>query len=75
MYMTFNQVKEEQLKPLDYKIDKAVEALRFGFSVSKHTQALAFSGGKDSTVLWALIRRFLPDEAEKLYIVRNGMGR
>lgn len=61
MYMTFNQLREEQEKPLDYKIDRAVEALICGFSVSKHTTALAFSGGKDSTVLWDLIRRFLAD--------------
>ena len=31
MYMTFNQVQEEQRKPLDYKIDRAVEAIGEGF--------------------------------------------
>lgn len=74
MYMTFNQLREEQEKPLDYKIDRAVEALRCGFSVSKHTTALAFSGGKDSTVLWDLIRRFFQEEAERLHIIYGNTG-
>lgn len=74
MYMTFNQLREEQEKPLDYKIDRAVEALRCGFSVSKHTKALAFSGGKDSTVLWDLIRRFFQEEAERLHIIYGNTG-
>lgn len=53
--MTFNEVIAEQKKTLDYKIGKAVESITEGFRVSKHTAALAFSGGKDSTVLWQWI--------------------
>ena len=56
MYMTFNQVQEEQRKPLDYKIDRAVEAIGEGFRVCRHTPALAFSGGKDSTLSAAIFR-------------------
>lgn len=74
MYMTYKQLSAEQEQSLDYKIEKAVEALASGFAVSKHTQALAFSGGKDSTVLWDLIRRFLPEYAEKLYIIYGNTG-
>lgn len=74
MHMTFNQLAEEQKKSLDYKIQKAVEAIGRAFSVSKHTQAIAFSGGKDSTVLWDLIRRFFPDEAEKVHIIYGNTG-
>ena len=74
MYMTYKELSAEQEKPLDYKIEKAVEALARGFAVSKHTCALAFSGGKDSTVLWDLIRRFLPEYAEMFYIIYGNTG-
>ena len=58
---TFKEVNEEQKKPLDYKIGKAVEAIGKAFSLSKGTAGLAFSGGKDSTVLWHLVRTHFPD--------------
>lgn len=74
MYMTFNEVMAEQKKPLDYKIGKAVEAITEGFRVSKHTAALAFSGGKDSTVLWDLIRRYAPEQAEHLHVIYGNTG-
>lgn len=60
-FMTFREVSEEQKKPLDYKIEKAVETLKQAFSLSKSAVAVAFSGGKDSTVLWHLIRTYLPE--------------
>lgn len=72
--MTFNQLAAEQEKPLDYKIEKAVEAINRAFAVSKHTQAIAFSGGKDSTVLWDLIRRFFPNEAQNVHIIYGNTG-
>lgn len=58
---TFKEVTEEQKKPLDYKIQKAVEAIAEGFRLSKGAVGVAFSGGKDSTVLWHLIRTHFPD--------------
>lgn len=60
---TFKEVAEEQKKPLDYKIQKAVEAIAEGFRLSKGAVGLAFSGGKDSTVLWHLVRTYFPDAA------------
>jgi len=57
----FKQVMEEQKKPLDYKIEKAVGAIKQGFELSKSAVSVAFSGGKDSTVLWHLIRTYFPD--------------
>lgn len=74
MYMTYAAIDAEQKKPLDYKIGKAVAAIKEGFLVSKHTAALAFSGGKDSTVLWDLIRRNFPEEGEKLHIIYGNTG-
>lgn len=74
MFMTYKQLSVEQEQSLDYKIKKAVEALASGFAVCKHTPALAFSGGKDSTVLWDLVRRFLPEEAYRLHIIYGNTG-
>lgn len=74
MYMTFEQVRKEQEKPLDYKIEKAVQAIGAGFLESKHTAALAFSGGKDSTVLWHLIRTYFPEEEKGLHIIYGNTG-
>lgn len=59
---TFKEVAEEQKKPLDYKIQKAVGAIAEGFRLSKGAVGVAFSGGKDSTVLWHLIRTYFPDK-------------
>lgn len=58
---TFKEVIEEQKKPLEYKIQKAVEAIDEAFQLSKSAVGVAFSGGKDSTVLWHLIRTHFPD--------------
>ena len=58
---TFKEVAEEQKKPLGYKVQKAVDAIAEGFRLSKGAVGVAFSGGKDSTVLWHLIRTHFPD--------------
>lgn len=58
---SFKEVIEEQKQPLDYKIEKAVEAVSEAFKLSKGAVGLAFSGGKDSTVLWHLIKTYFPD--------------
>ena len=50
-YMSFKQLLEEQKKPLEYKIADAVSHIADGFAVCQQCPALAFSGGKDSTVL------------------------
>lgn len=59
---TFKEVIKEQKKPLDYKIEKAVEAMGKAFGLSKGAVGLAFSGGKDSTVLWHLARTYFPEK-------------
>lgn len=57
---SFKEVIEEQKKPLDYKIEKAVEAMKRAFELSKGAVGIAFSGGKDSTVLWHLAKTYFP---------------
>jgi len=69
VYMSYKDLAAEQAKPLDYKIQRAAEAIREGFRACRHTPALAFSGGKDSTVLWDLIRRHFPAEGRRLHII------
>lgn len=60
--MRYAELREYQAWPLEQKIDRAVEWIGKGFEVSKHRQAIAFSGGKDSTVLADLVLRFFPEE-------------
>lgn len=61
-----------QALPLEAKIERAVEWMRKGFEVSRHAQSLAFSGGKDSTVLCDLQQRFLPEY--KPYVIFGNTG-
>lgn len=72
MKYSFQAISEEQKKPLDYKIRKAVEAITESFSLSTHNTAIAFSGGKDSTVLWHLIRTYFPNKEP--YIIFGNTG-
>jgi 3'-phosphoadenosine 5'-phosphosulfate sulfotransferase (PAPS reductase)/FAD synthetase len=74
MYMSFKDIIAEQKKPLDYKIDKAVEAIRTSFEVCKSRAALAFSGGKDSTVLWHLIRTRFPEQSSDMAVIFGNTG-
>lgn len=70
--MKFAELPDYQAWPLEKKIDRAVEWIGKGFEVSKHNQAIAFSGGKDSTVLADMILRFFPDE--KPYCIFGNTG-
>lgn len=58
---TFAEVSKLQRKPLDEKINTAVRVIGEAFALSKSAVAVAFSGGKDSTVLWHLIRTYYPE--------------
>lgn len=74
MYISYTDLEKEQSRDLDYKISTAVEAIKSAFSVCRHRCALAFSGGKDSTVLWHLIRTHFPEQARRLNIVYGNTG-
>ena len=74
MYMTFKKIIAEQKKPLDYKIEAAKEAIQSGFSVCQSKAAIAFSGGKDSTVLWHLIKTYFPEQHETTAIIFGNTG-
>ena len=70
--MTYEELERLQRLPLKKKMDRAVEWIGKGLDVSKHSTAIAFSGGKDSTVLWWLIRTFYPDA--KPFVIFGNTG-
>lgn len=70
--MRFEELPPLQALPLTDKIDRAVEWIGKGFDVSRHHQAIAFSGGKDSTVLAWLTLKYFPDK--KPYCIFGNTG-
>ena len=70
--MRFEELPPLQALPLTDKIDRAVEWIGKGFDVSRHHQAIAFSGGKDSTVLAWLTMKYFPDK--KPYCIFGNTG-
>lgn len=74
MYMSFKEIIAEQKKPLDYKIEMAKKAIQRGFDVCRSQAAIAFSGGKDSTVLWHLIKTYFPEQHERTAVIFGNTG-
>ena len=74
MYISYSDLEIEQKRELSYKIVAAKNAIRSALDVCKHRPAIAFSGGKDSTVLWHLIRTYFPEWIEKLVIIYGNTG-
>lgn len=73
MYKSFTNINSEQKQSLDHKIQSAISAISNGFAVSRHCCAIAFSGGKDSTVLWHLIRTHFPDKVYEIIFGNTGV--
>lgn len=73
MYLDYKSINAEQKKGIDYKIQSAIDAITAGFAVSKHNCGLAFSGGKDSTVLWHLVRTHFPDKPVHIIFGNTGV--
>jgi len=74
MYISYKDLVKEQERDLDHKIDKAKSAIESAYKACKHKAAIAFSGGKDSTVLWHLIRTLFPEQAAKTVIIYGNTG-
>lgn len=72
---TFKEVNDLRKElSLEQKIDISTEVIRRAFNLSKHNVAIAFSGGKDSTVLCDLIERFLPEEFSRVLCIFGNTG-
>lgn len=71
---SFSEIRELQKLPLSEKEKLSVEVLKKAFENSRHTVAVAFSGGKDSQVVSDLIERFLPEDFKKLHCIFGNTG-
>ena len=69
----WHELEAEQGRDLDYKIGVARQVIAEAFRRATRP-ALAFSGGKDSTVLLDLIRRFFPDHLPRLVVIYGNTG-
>ena len=58
MGITFKEFETLVARPLKSKVDEAVRVVEKALSLSKHHAAIAFSGGKDSTVLVHLVHQY-----------------
>lgn len=74
MYISYRDLENEQARDLDYKIETAVAAFRSALAVCKHRPAIAFSAGKDSTVLWHLFRNHFPEWVDRMQIIYGNTG-
>ena len=74
MYMSFREIIAEQKKPLEYKIEEAKTAIKNAYDHCKSKAAIAFSGGKDSTVLWHIIRTHFPEQQDNTAIIFGNTG-
>lgn len=70
---SYAQLQKMQALPLKNKIKVAQKVIRETFRLGKRV-ALAFSGGKDSTYLWWLIRNTCPKEAKDMIVIFGNTG-
>ncbi|MHB8171234.1 MAG: phosphoadenosine phosphosulfate reductase domain-containing protein [Thermincolia bacterium] len=74
MFIGYRELEQEQSRDLDYKIATGIAAIKSAYEVCRHRAAIAFSGGKDSTVLWHLIKTYFPEEANRTVIIYGNTG-
>lgn len=72
-FMRQSELQDLQKQPLEEKVKLAKEIIRGTFGQGKKV-ALAFSGGKDSTVLWHLIREACPEQARDMIVIFGNTG-
>ncbi len=70
---TYSQMQKMQALALEYKVNVAKHIIRETFKQGRKV-AIAFSGGKDSTALWHLIRETCPEYAKNLIVIFGNTG-
>lgn len=70
----FAEVNRLMKLPLSEKIEIAVTVIGQALKLSRHTVAIAFSGGKDSEVLADLIERYFPEEFQRVHCIFGNTG-
>ncbi len=73
MFISYKDLEREQGRDLDYKIETAVTAIKDALVVCRHRPAVAFSGGKDSTVLWHLLKTHFPEQSVMVIYGNTGV--
>ena len=71
---TYKEVTALQKLPLEFKEKIACEVIRIALKQSRHTPAIAFSGGKDSEVVADLIERCFPDDFKRVHCIFGNTG-
>jgi len=74
MYISYADLEKEQKRDLDYKIATAIAAIKSAIKVMRHRGAIAFSAGKDSTVLWHIIKTYFPELYNRLVVIYGNTG-
>ncbi|WP_042338240.1 phosphoadenosine phosphosulfate reductase family protein [Desulfosporosinus youngiae] len=69
----YSQLQKMWELPLEFKLNVARKIIRDTFKQGKKI-ALAFSGGKDSTALWHLIRETCPEQAKDMVVIFGNTG-
>lgn len=71
---SFKEIIEMQKLTLDEKVEISIEIIKEGLLLSQSKCALAFSGGKDSQVLWHLLKTYFSKEHKEVAIIFGNTG-
>mgnify|MGYP003289894822 CR=1 FL=1 len=74
MEYSFKDIQRMQALPLDEKIQISLDAIERALSKVQSRAAIAFSGGKDSEVLWHLIKVNFPEAGKNIAVIFGNTG-
>ena len=74
MYMSFVEISAVQKQTLNEKLEWTIDAIKSGLEKVQSRAGLAFSGGKDSTVLWHILRTYFSNETKDMAVIFGNTG-